>query len=216
VRKWHAIVPIKQGAASKSRLGGVLDNAARLALMDWMADHVLGVLHQCPSVDSITILSPARPDGWLGDWAQDAGAGLNAELARWREGIGEVPVMVLHADLPLVSALDISTLLAMAGTHGSALATDRAGLGTNALALGAGPAFNFRFGLMSRLLHTAQRPNMPVLHRAGLMIDLDTPDDLKFAASCGFRAGQSCHWEGSTPAPALHKPSVKFDQESIP
>jgi len=216
LRKWQAIVPIKQGAASKSRLSGVLDDTARLALMHRMAANVLRALQQCPAIDSRTIVSPARPDSWLGGWVEDEGRGLNAEVAQWRERLGCAPALVIHADLPLVSSLDIRTLLAAAELHGSAMATDRAGLGTNALALGNGQAFDLRFGVMSRLHHTAQIPVMAVLQRVGLMVDLDTPDDLRFAESCGFRAAQACHWEGSTDPAGLHKLAKKFDEESIP
>lgn len=216
MRQWQAIVPIKQGTGSKSRLSGVLDTSGRMALMRQLAGHVVAVLRHCPDVCSIAILSPARPGGWYGDWIKDEGRGLNAELKRWHIGLGGSPAMVIHADLPLVCAADVSILLASARANGSAMATDRAGNGTNALALASGGAFDFRFGAMSRHLHTSQCPDMPVLERVGLVADLDTPDDLSFAESRGFRVEQACHREGLAAAPALHKAAMTFDQESRP
>lgn len=216
MQKWRAIVPIKQGAASKSRLSGALDHRSRLALAGAMAGHVLGVLYKCPAVSSISVLSPERPDSWDGIWVEDHGRGLNAELTAWRDELDGAPALVIHADLPLVSLTDVGALLAMAERHGSALATDRAGHGTNALALDHSAAFQFRFGPMSRLLHTDHDPTMPVLRCLGLMADLDTPDDLNFAESCGFKVPAACRWEGSALARGLHKTGKTFDQECIP
>ena len=56
---------------------------------------------------------------------------------------------------------------------------------------------------MSRMLHTAQFPDMPVLCRAGLTVDIDTPDDLHFAETCGFGLEPAASWDGSMPTPRL-------------
>ncbi len=201
--KWQALVPIKQGTDGKSRLAGVLDCRARAALIRRMAQHVLAVLGQCEAIERITILSPHRPDGWLGDWRRDGGRGLNPELAAWRQGLGGAPALVFHADLPLAKPEDVGALLAMADKRRVAMATDRAGLGTNALAIADGAPFEFCFGPMSRMLHTAQFPDMPVVRRAGLTIDIDTPDDLRFAETCGFGPEPAASWNGSMPTPRL-------------
>lgn len=213
--RWQALVPIKQGATGKSRLGGVLDDGERRALVRAMAAHVLSVLDQCRDVGCVTVLSPERPAGWPGAWQYDRGRGLNTELSAWRAALGGAPGLVLHADLPLLAEGDVTALLNLADAQGAALATDRAGLGTNALALGHGGAFAFRFGRMSRLLHTAQLPAMPVLQRIGLMADLDTPDDLQFAEAHGFRVGQACRREGSIRRPGLHNDSNRSGQECV-
>lgn len=181
IATWQALVPIKQGKAGKSRLAGVLDDGARAALVGRMAGHVLTVLDQCEAIARITILSPQRPDGWQGGWLRDEGRGLNCELAAWRAGLAGAPALVLHADLPLVKLADIYALLAMAERRQVAMASDRAGSGTNALAIADARPFAFCFGPMSRMRHTAQCHNMAVLHREGLAVDIDTPDDLRFA-----------------------------------
>ena len=183
---WTAIVPIKQGDTSKSRLAGLLDPTERKRLSARMAAHVIEVLGKCEHVRETVILSPEPLGGWLGEWAADRGRGLNAELAAWRNGFGTAPLLVIHADLPLLSLLDLDVLLTRAKAVGAALATDRAGGGTNALALADGRRLNFCFGPDSRLLHESQ--GVTVLNSPGIAADLDTPQDLIFARSGGFVA----------------------------
>lgn len=184
---WTALVPIKQGGGGKSRLSRVLSNAQREALSLRMAEHVLAILAERTEISEIVILSAQRPEGWTGCWIADEGRGLNAELTAWRARHGAGPALVIHADLPLLGADDIVALLGAATRNGAALATDRAGEGSNALALADGRAFAFRFGLDSRRLHAGQDPAMPVIERTGLMADMDTPEDLAFAQAHGFK-----------------------------
>ncbi|MBB35890.1 MAG: 2-phospho-L-lactate guanylyltransferase [Hirschia sp.] len=198
LHSWQALVPIKQGSNGKSRLSGLLDEAERVALVKRMSAHVLGVLEDCDFIESITVLSPQRPEQWRGEWREDQGRGLNAELTAWRSELGPVSSLIIHADLPLLKISDVQEMVALADKHGSALATDRAEQGTNALALaqGYGDEFEFCFGPFSRKLHTAQIEAMPVLHLLGLKVDIDFPDDLTFAEAQGFRLDPACQWEG--------------------
>ena len=186
--EWRALVPIKQGGNGKSRLASVLSPEQRDALALRMARHVLAELEKCWSVGEIAILSERSPEWWSGVWIEDRGQGLNAELAAWRRSVGEVPVLIVHADLPLMRATEVDELLAVAAAQGIAMATDRAGEGTNALAICDGRRFEFRFGPASRSLHTAQADELVVLDLPGLAADIDTPDDLAFARASGFSA----------------------------
>jgi 2-phospho-L-lactate guanylyltransferase len=182
VRRWRAIVPLKQGAAAKSRLAGVLDAGERRGLAERMARHVLAVLAALPQVDQLELLSPAPLAGWQGDWREDRGEGLNPALERWRAEHGGENLLVVHADLPHLAGDDLASLLAAAEAGGAALATDRAGLGTNALALTAGTALAYRFGPDSRRLHAAQCPGLAVLSLPGLAFDVDTANDVALLA----------------------------------
>lgn len=175
---WRAVVPIKQGTFGKSRLSPVLDAQARDDLVRRMADHVLQTLAEVAALAQIDVLSPLPYPGWHGAWSRDRGRGLNAELAAWRQGIGAAPVLIIHADLPLLRVADVEALLMAAHGHGAALAHDRAGVGTNALAIADGRDFAFRFGADSCRLHASQWPAIARVAHEGLMIDLDTPDDL--------------------------------------
>lgn len=183
---WHALVPIKQGGNCKSRLAEMLSQEKRDGLSLQMARHVLSELGCCSGIKDITILSTECPDWWSGSWAADGGQGLNAEINRWRPACDGVAVLIIHADLPLLLAEDVRHLLDAAEADGIALATDRAGEGSNALAIADGRPFEFRFGPDSRRLHAAQSPAMTVVQRISLSADIDTPDDLIFARQQGF------------------------------
>lgn len=184
--RWRALVPIKQGANGKSRLASVLSCEERDALALRMARHVLAELKNCAAIAEIAILSTNCPEWWPGNWAEDRRQGLNTELAAWRHSIGEAPVLIIHADLPMLRAPEVNDLLAAATAQGIALATDRAGKGSNALAIADGRAFDFRFGPGSRNLHAAQVPGLAVIDLPGLTADIDTPEDLAFARASGF------------------------------
>ncbi len=186
MKRWTALVPIKQGQGGKSRLAAALAGPQRADLAARMAAHVLDVLTGCGDIAATVILSPARQAFPGTTWARDEGRGLNAEIADFRAGFGAGPLLVVHADLPLLTAADIAALLEAAEAGGTALATDRVGQGTNALALADGRPFEFRFGHDSRAAHCAQFPAMSVVQRDGLSADLDTPDDLAFARAHGF------------------------------
>jgi 2-phospho-L-lactate/phosphoenolpyruvate guanylyltransferase len=184
--RWHAIVPIKQGSNGKSRLADMLSQEERDALSLRMARHVLSELGQCDGLSDITILSTDCPDWWSGSWAPDGGQGLNAEINGWRQMRGVDAILIIHADLPLLQAEDVRYLLDVAEAEGIALATDRAGEGSNALAIADGRPFDFRFGPDSRLLHATQSPAMTVIQRTSLSADIDVLEDLTFAREQGF------------------------------
>ncbi len=184
--RWLALVPIKFGTSGKSRLATCLSLEERARLSAHMADHVLAVLAATGNIAAIAILSGTRPKGWEGDWVEDKGRGLNEEITNWWAANGDAPKFVIHADLPLLRVDDVEALLFTAEQRGIALATDRPGEGTNALAVADGRAFSFKFGADSRRLHAEQVTNMPVLERIGLAADMDTPDDLRFAQGQGY------------------------------
>jgi 2-phospho-L-lactate/phosphoenolpyruvate guanylyltransferase len=185
VTEWRVVVPIKQGRDGKTRLAAMLGDNARSSLAERMAAHVLGVLQGCFDCTQITVLSPHRPANWEGDWMRDEGRGLNAELSAWRDAQGNSPILIIHADLPLLKKDDVQALLQAAG-QGAALATDRAGQGTNALAIADKRPMVLCFGANSRSRHCDQYPDVPVLQREGLMADLDTPEDAQFIRNRGF------------------------------
>jgi len=184
--RWHALVPIKQGINSKSRLGEALSQEERDLLSLRMARHVLSELGHCNGISEVTILSNARPDWWSGGWVADCGKGLNAEINGWRQTSGAGAILIIHADLPLLQAEDVRHILDIAEIEGIALATDRAGEGSNALAIADGRPFEFQFGPNSRRLHLTQSPEMTVVECINLSADIDTLDDLLFARERGF------------------------------
>nr|WP_275588874.1 2-phospho-L-lactate guanylyltransferase [Croceicoccus hydrothermalis] len=184
---WTALIPFRTGTGGKSRLEAVLDAATRERLAREMAQHVIDMLSRCPEIERIVVLSNKAFDHPAATFAMDAGRGLNPEISAFRDDFGPAPLLVIHADLPLLAQADVKGLLEAATEHGIAMATDRTGEGTNAIALADGRKFVFRFGPGSRALHGAAEEQMPVLQRDGLSADLDTPDDLAFLRQRGLR-----------------------------
>lgn len=189
---WQVVVPFRQGEAGKSRLAPLLSASERAEIALRMARHVMSELSAVPNIASLAVLAPHRPDWWDGYWVRDTGLGLNPELGAWRAGIGQQLMLVIHADLPLLQASEVSDLLSVAALTGAALAPDRAGSGTNALAIADGRPMTFRFGPDSRAAHSTQHPEIGIVRHPGLMIDIDTPADVaEFSAVLGLRERQA-------------------------
>lgn len=186
--RWSAILPLKLSEDRKSRLASVLSPGERRELSDRMALHVITQLRAVHAVGAIIMLSPRPVPGWPVQHVLDQGRGLNAEIDAVASGING-PLLVIHGDLPFVSADDIAALLDAAAPSGCAIAPDRHGLGTNALALSALPSgFIFAFGPDSFALHRQRlHSNLAVVQRDGLALDIDTLDDLEQAVTRDFR-----------------------------
>ena len=147
-----------------------------------MAAHVICQVRAAAGISEISVLSPLQPDFADVHWLKDAGRGLNGELA---SVLGQDRVLVIHADLPLLNAADVDALLAEASRAGAAIAPDRAGTGTNALALVAPAAVKTAFGVDSFALHKAMFPAAAIIKRPGLALDIDFPEDLDLATAAG-------------------------------
>lgn len=183
------IVPHRGLAAAKTRLAPVLDDGEREALARRLLEQVLRVAHE--ACGDVVVITPSEA---LSPLVTAAGArlvvqhglGLNAGLEQAREeAIADriATLLVLHGDLPNLGADDVAALLdALPDTGGVAIAPDRAGTGTNGLALRPPDAIGFRFGAGSFAAHAqeAQNAGVPLaeVHRPGLAFDLDTPADL--------------------------------------
>ena len=183
------IVPHRGLAAAKTRLAPVLDDGEREALARRLLQQVLRVAHE--ACGDVVVITPSEA---LAPIVNAAGArlvvqrglGLNAGLEQARDEAiadGVATLLVLHGDLPNLGTDDVAALLeALPGDQGAAIAPDRAGTGTNGLALRPPDAIGFRFGIGSFDAHRqeAERAGVPLadVHRPGLAFDLDTPADL--------------------------------------
>ena len=191
-----AIIPLRATPESKSRLAGVLDEAARGALVEVMLARVLAAARGACNVDEVRLIgtAPSLP----ADVAvmADPGRGLNAAAAAALAAAdGKASRLILiHGDLPLVTARDIE-LLAAAPAGEIAIAPDRHGTGTNAISLPlpAARGFSFAFGTDSFARHNAEAGRMGLgiseVHSPGLSRDVDEPDDLQDAADLLKQAG---------------------------
>ncbi len=180
---WTAIVPLKLRAQRKSRLAPCLSPQERQTLSDRMAARVLSALDEAGI--PARVLSPVP---WADAvWEPDHGAGLNAELDRVRVALACAPLLVISGDLPLLTAGDVHMLLAGAEAQGVAIAPDRHGQGTNAIALRDARPFAFAFGTGSFARHLAAAQGAAIIRdHPGLALDLDTPADLNEAHRRGW------------------------------
>jgi 2-phospho-L-lactate/phosphoenolpyruvate guanylyltransferase len=181
-----ALVAVKTRVDCKSRLAGQLAAESRLSLVRLMLQRALAALRGSRTVTHITVVTPER-DTIPADVhvVPDPGGGLNAALDAARDvlvGMGAPELLVLHADLPLVTAADIDLLVEAGRRTGFALATDAAGTGTNALYVAPPGSVRFRFGPGSRFRHLEEAARLGVqaelVRSRGFELDLDGPADL--------------------------------------
>jgi FO synthase len=197
-----ALVAVKARPTRKARLAGRLSPPQRDRLAETMLQEVLAALRASPSIDGIAVVSaePGRVDPQV-LVLPDPGTGLNDALesaAGTLRDRGATRLLVIHADLPLVSTEDIDRLVAESRGTGVALAPDRHGAGTNGLCIGLPTPFRFCFGEDSFARHCAEASrhgmDIRVVRTAGLGTDVDGPDDLPVLAQAGahyaFLGGQ--------------------------
>ena len=184
------VVPHRGFVAAKSRLAPRLTPGERAALARRLLERVLQVARDADRGEVVVI----SPDATLSDVTEAAGArlvvqrgmGLNAGLDQARRDAvrdGVELMAILHGDLPWLRPDDVRALIdAVAPDGGVAIAPDRGGGGTNALALRPPFAIPFRFGPGSYEAHSAAAAAASVrlvtIQRPGLAFDLDTPADL--------------------------------------
>lgn len=180
---WTVVIPLNAPAQRKSRLSAALGAQHREALAEELYRHVLGCVERAGIFETVVTFSPSPSPALTRIWLQQ-GSDLNAELARARASLSG-PLMVLNADLPLLSPQDLLALAKGAERTGCALAVDRHWSGTNAVALLPGVRFEFAFGPGSLSAHLQSAPQASVLRRAGLACDLDTPADIVHVLASG-------------------------------
>jgi len=185
------IVPHRGLEAAKTRLAPSLDPSERVMLASQLLQRVLRVAREV--TDDVVVISPSRPLAEIVEasgcrLSVQRGMGLNEGLDQARSDAlmeGIETLVILHGDLPNLRADDIRTLcgaLPDGDGPGVAIAPDRAGTGTNGLALRPPGVIGFRFGVGSFAAHAeaVERAGVPAVavNRAGLAFDLDTPEDL--------------------------------------
>ncbi len=191
----HALVALKSLDRVKTRLAPLLTPEERSGLARAMAADVLSTLVGHPAVENVTLITDDPAAASLASecgascWSERelGGSGLNELLALASARVASGQVVLLHADLPLLSGADIGAALALQSARGGLLiAPDRHGLGTNLLAYRAGQAVDLHFGSDSCAKHVAAAETrgveVTVLDRPGTALDVDEPSDLLLAA----------------------------------
>ena len=194
----HAVVPVKDLGNAKQRLAGVLGQPERTALFRAMLEDVLEALAGAASIARIVLVTRdaqamalarrydaeclVEPDNRGHTAAVELAAGALA--ARGAEALLQVP-----GDIPRVTSGEIEAVIAAhAPAPAVTIAPSRDHRGSNAVLCSPPDAFPFRFGDDSFHPHLAAARAMgiepTVVERAGIGLDIDTPDDLEaFLAS---------------------------------
>lgn len=181
-----AIVPFKTLEEAKSRLSSVLSPADRRALALAMLDDVLTALAQSQSVSTVLVTASDGAAHALAasrniQCINDVGTNINHSIQLVIDQLDHTtPVLVMHADLPLVEADDIDDFVNHMPSNGVALAGSHDG-GTTAIACDAVSRMHWSFGegSLRRHMAAAKASNMPVItiREGPITFDIDRPVD---------------------------------------
>ena len=188
-----AIVPVKPLRRGKSRLAGTLSEDERTELNRSLLQNTLKTFADLKEVEEVLVisrdpqaLSIARQHG-ARTVREDGQPELNTALKR-ATVIAQVyatrGVLVLPADLPLVTREDVLTLIERAGEPPAVvIAPDRHGTGTNALLISPAGLIEYDFGENSFQRHCQRAKEagarLEIVNLPTLGLDLDLPEDLE-------------------------------------
>lgn len=191
-----SIVPFKILTRGKQRLAGLLTERERAALSGAMIEDLLTALVQVQSLEGILMVSDDDGAALL---TQKYGLDLINEDRSLGPGLNNAvncaidylvsssvhDIMVIHGDMPLVSAADLSDLIQghrRRGKPALTLVPDRWRKGTNCLISSSRTAIPPCFGKDSLSKHrqVAQQQGVPfrIAEIPSIMFDIDTPADL--------------------------------------
>lgn len=188
-----AIVPVKPLRRGKSRLAGTLTEDERTELNRALLQHTLETLSDLKEVDGVLVVSRdpnaltiARNHG-ARTVQEDGQPELNTALKR-ATIVAQVyatrGVLVLPADLPLVTREDILTLIQRATEPPVVvIAPDRHKKGTNALLISPPGLIEYDFGENSFQRHCElvkkAGARLEIVDLPSLGLDLDVPEDFE-------------------------------------
>ena len=188
-----AIVPVKPLRRGKSRLAGILTEEERTILNQELLERTLKTLSELKEVDHVLVVSRdpqaltiARGFG-AKTVQEDGQPHLNTALTR-ATVVAQVHatqgVLVLPADLPLLTRDDVLTLIDRAAKPPVVvIAPDRHGKGTNALLMVPAGLIEYDFGEGSFQRHCERAKQagatLEIVELPSLGLDLDLPEDLE-------------------------------------
>lgn len=187
-----AIVPVKPFVLGKSRLANVLSSDTRCEMNRKFLSRTLETLKGIPQIEETLVVSRDAAALKLARGAgartlqEDGKQNINEALQRaivFLRRYRVTTVFIIPADLPLISAADVNTLLAMRQPAPSVIiAPDRHDEGTNGLLLSPPEVIPPAFGANSFQLHCRQAreagANLQICNLSALAFDLDYPEDL--------------------------------------
>ncbi|HCK66518.1 MAG TPA: 2-phospho-L-lactate guanylyltransferase [Anaerolineae bacterium] len=188
-----AIVPVKPLRRGKSRLAGTLSENERAELNQKLLEQTLTTLSNLKELDQVLVVSRdpqaltiARNHG-AKTILEDGQPQLNTALTR-ATVLAKVQaiqgVLILPADLPLLTKEDVLTLIDRATKPPVVvIAPDRHKKGTNALLMVPPGLIDYEFGEDSFQKHSerAKKANahLEIVELPSLALDVDVPEDLE-------------------------------------
>lgn len=190
------VLPAKNFANAKQRLGGLLSPQERRDLFRAMLEDVLEVLSTHPLIEGVVLVSDDPTARMLAQQYQvefldesTLGArGLNEVI---QATVGELAkrdiheVMVIHGDLPLISAAELTRLITIhrtATVPALTIAPDRHSDGSNCVLCTPATAIAFSYGQSSLRKHVEQAARIgakaQLVSLPGAGFDVDWPDDV--------------------------------------
>lgn len=192
-----AIVPIKPFRTGKSRLAEILSIEERADLNRKLLTHTINTLNSIPEIERILVISRdtralalARSLG-ARTVMEDGMPHLNLALARATviaRHYSTQGVLVMPADLPLITPEDIRLMLEKVGEPPVVvLAPDHRREGTNALLVCPAGLIDYDFGPSSFQRHCerarAAGARLEICDLPSLALDVDLPEDLEMVES---------------------------------
>ena len=189
------LIPVKNLANAKQRLGGVLDQSLRTELAHAMLSDVLQAVVEYGREDVSLVTS----DPFALEQASRHGFEIIPDTANTSEtdaidmatrmcmarGVGRT--LVIPGDVPLIEADDLATIFEHAPVHGSVLVPSSDKRGTNAVLRAPSDLFPLRFGNDSFQAHLqaaiATDASCVVLSLARIGLDIDNAQDLRDLAA---------------------------------
>lgn len=194
------VLPLKTLSPVKSRLASVLAPEQRVGLMRAMLQDVLAAAQNCPHVEG-TLLVSRDPD--VAPLAAEYGAevldidddeDLNSAVTAasdylYQKGIGRA--LILHGDVPMARASDLSSLIEADEQSDLILLACRHGQGTNAMLTSLPTRIPFLYGHNSYQRHLAAARDSRLMVKAvdlpGLALDVNDAADLLALCRCYLR-----------------------------
>lgn len=188
-----AIVPVKPLRLNKSRLAGVLSKEERSELNHRLLVQTIHTLKSTPEIENILVisrdneaLSVARNHG-AHTILEQSDSKLNVSLERATviaKTYSTRGVLILPADLPLLTKSDIRVLLdKVKEPPVVVVAPDRHYKGTNALLVCPAGLIDYEFGPGSFELHCRRAQDagarLEICELPSLALDMDIPEDLE-------------------------------------
>lgn len=185
------LVPVKDLSQAKQRLSPILTPAERHTLAHAMLVDVLTALAACSTDSEVAVVTGDVEAAWLAtcfsfrvieDHENLGESEAIAMATKACESGGARETLVLPADIPLVTAVEIKTIFAVAPSKGSVIVPSGEERGSNAVLRRPAGLFPLRFGNDSFQPHlrVAQSTGHPcvVLRLLGIALDVDSPADL--------------------------------------